>query len=223
MEFRESPRWSLYRGQVARKPRLIVPGGIYHVTSKGNNDGALFWDATDRRTYLDLLAGVARAGGWRVLAYCQMTNHVHLVVRVPSANLSDGMQRLNTRYSRATNRRHARTRHLFQNRFDARHVADDAHLWEVCRYDVLNPVRAGICSRPELWEWSSYRASVGLDGAPAFLAVDELWGIYGSTGEVGRRAFAAFVEEALPQTVSDTEGRHVHADTPARDTTNRAA
>jgi REP-associated tyrosine transposase len=156
---------------VARPRRVIEPGGIYHVTTRGNNREQVVWDDRDRAILLGAITQAARRYGWVVLAYCLMTNHFHLIVQVPSGGLSEGMRLLNGGFARRMNARHGRVGHLFQNRFHATHIRRDAHLLEACRYVVLNPVRAGICERPEQWRWSSYRACAGLELAPPFLAV----------------------------------------------------
>jgi REP-associated tyrosine transposase len=87
-----------------------------------------------------------------------MPNHYHLLIEYEAGNLGRGMQLLNGRYSRRFNERHGRVGHLFQGRYRIEPVTRDAHLLEACRYIVLNPVRAGLCSSPGEWPWSSYAA-----------------------------------------------------------------
>ncbi len=109
-----------------------------------------------------------------VLAYCQMGNHYHLVLRTRRANVSRIMRHLNGEYARAFNLRHALDGHLFQRRFHSILVDSDAYLVEVCRYVELNPVRAGLVARAEDWAWSSFRANTGAESPPAWLATSEL-------------------------------------------------
>jgi hypothetical protein len=117
------------------------------------------------------------------------------------------MQELNGRYSRRTNSRYGRTGHLFQNRFSATAISHDAHLLEACRYVVLNPIRARICSRAEDWPWSSYAACAGLQLAPRFLAVDELLSLFGGQPKEARRSYAAFVAEGQVPVSDQRAGR----------------
>ena len=180
------------------------PGATYHVNSKGTNDEPIFFDRDDRVGFVWQLDRVASRYGWVVLAYCLMTNHYHLVLRVPDGGLSAGMQKLNRGYSWRTNRRYGRRMHLFRQRFFSAKIKTESHLLEASRYAVINPVRAGLCDLPEHWRWSSYRATAGLEPAPAFLAVDELVGIFDPNPERGRQTYREFVQAGLVL-VSETE------------------
>ena len=135
-----------------------------------------------------------------------MTNHFHLVLLLGDRGLSDGMQRLLSGYSRATNQRHRRCDHLFKQHFFSETKTREAALLELCRYVVLNPVRAGLCETPEEWPWSSYRACAGLDFAPDFLAVDRLLEFFGADPVVARERYCEFVA-AGAAAVSDTVTR----------------
>ena len=116
-----------------------------------------------------------------------MTNHYHIVVETPEANLSKGMRQLNGVYTQASNHRHGLVGHLFQGRFKAILVERDAYLLELARYVVLNPVRAATVSQAGDWPWSSYRAMVGAEPAPVWLEID--W-VLGQIGEERAQARA---------------------------------
>ncbi len=102
---------------------------------------------------------VFRRWGWRLHAYCLMTNHFHLLVETPETNLSSGMQRLKSGYAAYFNERHLLVGHLFQQRFDSRLIESEEHFSESLRYIALNPVRAGLCEHPAQWPWSTFRGS----------------------------------------------------------------
>jgi REP-associated tyrosine transposase len=184
--------------RMARKLRLTVAGGIYHVYSRGNRRQATFTTDDDRRRYLWQLRDVSRRFGWEVYAWCQMGNHDHLLVATPVDNLSRGMQRLKGLYAQGFNDLHGLDGHLYQGRFGSVLVERDAQMLELCRYLALNPVRAGLCGAPEDWPWSSYAATIGLAPAPDYLAYQRLLRFFGDDVESARGAFSRFVRGGLP-------------------------
>jgi REP element-mobilizing transposase RayT len=179
---------------MARPLRIEFPGALYHLTARGNARQDIYLDARDSGRFLDLLGEVCTRYQWRCFAYCLMTNHYHLVVETAQPNLAAGMRQLNGRYSQAFNYRHQREGHLFQGRYKAILVEREAYLLEVCRYVVLNPVRAGLARAPQAWRWSSYRATLAGAG-PAWLAAPELLGLFAPEPKAAARAYGAFIAE----------------------------
>jgi REP-associated tyrosine transposase len=161
---------------VPRTHRIETAGGIFHVTTRGVRKTPIFVDEHDRDAFVELLAKVVRTQAWKLHAYCLMTNHFHLLVETPDANLSPGMQRLNSAYAARFNRRHGFEGHVVERRFHCEPVVSVWHLLEAARYIVLNPVRAGLCLAPGSWEWSSYGATIGRARKPAFLTLDLIRG-----------------------------------------------
>jgi putative transposase len=160
---------------MARPLRINAPDLTYHVTARGTGRMPIYRDDQDRLTFLERLAEVVEDCHLKCHAYCLMTNHYHLVVRTLDANLSRALQRLNGPYAQWWNGRHERAGHVFQGRFGAQVIQDDAYLLTACRYVVLNPVRAGLVGGPGDWRWSSYRATAALSAVPCFLSPDALW------------------------------------------------
>lgn len=146
---------------MARIPRRLLPDGVYHVTTRGVDRCPIYGDDADRVDFLSLLAGVVHRFDWDCHALCLMGNHYHVVVETPVSLLSLGMHRLNGPYAEGFNAKYGRTGHLFGDRFVSRVIGDEEDLVGVCRYVVLNPVRAGLCERPADWPWSGCR--YGLD------------------------------------------------------------
>ena len=136
---------------------------------------------------------------WRCHAWCEMTNHYHFVVETADANLSKGMRQLNGVYTQASNRRHGLVGHLFQGRFKAILVERDAYLLELARYVVLNPVRAAMVPEAGDWPWSSYRAVVGEEPAPAWLQTDWVLGQFAQERSPAQAGYAAFVRQGIEQ------------------------
>jgi len=146
---------------MSRPLRIEYPGAVYHVTSRGNEKKPVFKDDQDRLNFLNTLRHVNKRYNWLCHAYCLMTNHYHLLIETPDGNLSIGMRQVNGVYTQLFNNRHGRTGHLFQGRYKAILIQKDSHLLEVCRYVVLNPVRAKMVETPEAYPWSSYLATAG--------------------------------------------------------------
>jgi len=178
---------------MARPLRLEFPGAVYHVTSRGNARQAIFLDKEDRESFLGVLSSVVRRFSWLCYAYCVMENHYQLLVETREGNLSLGMRQLNGVYTQAFNRRHKRVGHLFQGRYKAILVEKEAHLLELCRYVVLNPVRAGLAKRPEGWKGSSYRATAGGAKKPVFLEVDWVLSQFGRRRAEAKKGYLRYV------------------------------
>jgi putative transposase len=142
---------------VARLLRTQLPDGFFHVTARGVNKVDVFIDDDDRLWFLRLFSQAIRRYRWGLDTFCLMTNHFHLLLYSTSDRLSQGMQWLNGVYAQEFNERHDRTGHLFGERFRSRVIVSEEHLAEARRYILLNPVRAGLCDRPEEWPWSGSR------------------------------------------------------------------
>jgi len=137
---------------MARPLRLEFAGALYHVRACGNERRRIFLgdEDSDRAMFLDVLGATPERFNWVLHAYCLMTNHYHLLVETPDANLSKGMRQLNGVFTQYVNRARARVGHLFQGRFKAILVERESYLLELCRYVVLNPVRARMVAAPAI-------------------------------------------------------------------------
>ncbi len=157
----------------------------------------MFIDREDLKSFLALLADVVERYNWLCYAYCLMPNHYHLLVETLDANLSIGIRQLNGVYTQKFNKKHARTGHVFQGRFKAILVQKESHLLELCRYVVLNPIRAQLTSHPEEWKWSSYSATIGTIEKPKFLSADWVLGQLGHNTSTARRAYRNLVTDGI--------------------------
>lgn len=176
--------------------RIQEPGAYYNVGVRGARQLPISFDDRDRRLYVRLFAATILRFDWRCYAWSLMPNHVHFAIQISEANLSNGMYFLNHAYARYLNRRHGYCGHAFDRRFYAAEVKSDSHLFELARYIVLNPVRAGLCESPEEWPWSSHRAILDLDQQP-FVQRDWLLGHFGLKAERAIENYKAFVAEGL--------------------------
>ncbi|MDX8411987.1 MAG: transposase [Mariprofundaceae bacterium] len=182
---------------MARPLRIEVEGGLYHVTSRGDRREAIYEDHEDRQKFLTILGDVIGQMRWFCYGYCLMDNHYHLLIETPDCNLAKGMRQLNGIYTQASNRRHGRCGHLFQGRYKSIMVDAEAHLLELSRYVVLNPVRAGMAADPSDWPWSSYSGTAGKAKAPDWLAADRLLAHFAKQPAAARRRYAAFVLDGI--------------------------
>ena len=192
---------------MARPLRIQYPGAWYHVTSRGNERRDIFSDDTDRGQLLEILAESASIYGAEIHAYVLMSNHFHLVVHTPQANLNRLMQRFNTAYTVYFNRRHYRSGHLFQGRCKALLVDADSYLIELSRYVHLNPVRVmrnaslGLSAKREVlqsYQWSSYGGYTHLGKRMAFLDCGKVLSLIGTGDDArNRMAYRRFVQKGL--------------------------
>jgi REP-associated tyrosine transposase len=177
-----------------RPTRSFIPGAIYHVISRGNRRQPIFLADADCRLFLGIGRKVVAERQWIVHSYCLMPNHYHLVVETTTADLSSGMRELNGIYAQWFNRLHGMVGHVFQGRFKAIPIESDWHLLELARYLATNPLRAGLCDAPALWQWSSYPWAVRGRGE-GFAPSEKLLSFFGSDERSARDALRRFVED----------------------------
>ena len=181
---------------MARKPRLEVEGGLYHLITRGNNRRRIFGDEDDYKKMLKLIGDTKRKLPFYFYSYCLMPNHIHLLVERQQDAISRVMHRVLTAYSRYYNRKSGRVGHLFQKRYKAILCQSDQYLAELVRYIHLNPVRAKMVSNPAAFRYSSHRAYLGMD--ELWLAdVDPVLRYFGATKKLARERFEMFVNAGL--------------------------
>jgi REP element-mobilizing transposase RayT len=178
---------------MARPRREWIEGAIYHVFSRGSNRQAIFLNDGDYVEFDVLLAEAFRRHEVDAFGWSLMPNHWHGVVRAPSEGLSAFMKNVNHRYALRFDRRWDRTAHVFENRFGAVLVEDEAQFLATIRYVVRNPVEAGICSTPVDARWTSFHATAGLAPAPSYLRVEEILRLFGHDLETARRRYIEFI------------------------------
>ncbi len=184
---------------MTRPLRIEYPGAVYHITSRGNEKKPVFKDDQDRENFLNTLQHVNKRYNWMCHAYCLMTNHYHILIETPDGNLSLGMRQLNGVYTQLFNKRHQRTGHLFQGRFKGILIQKDSHLLEVCRYVVLNPLRAGMIEGLDQWKWSSYRATAGKEKPHPNLITDWILGQFSGKRVKAEREYRQFVQRGISE------------------------
>lgn len=200
---------------MSRPLRIEFPGAVYHVTSRGDRREPIYRDDLDRAAQLNVIAEALERFDARLLAYCLMGNHYHLVLQTRRANLSRLMRHINGVYTQAFNRRHGLVGHLFQGRFKAILVDQDNYLVALCRYVERNPVAAGLVERAQDWAWSSCRAHLGLVNVPPWLDRGSLYTQLLGLDDVSTPAqlqqaatrYAELVDTALPADADFWQGQ----------------
>ena len=182
---------------MARPLRIEYPGALYHVTTRGNAGGRIFRSDKDREYFLDLLGFIIERFHWLCHGWCLMDNHYHLILETLEGNLSRGMRQLNGIYTQKYNWRYTKTGHIFQGRYKAIVVDKESYLLELCRYVVLNPVRAKIVKRPQDWKWSSYRSTAGRGKSAQWLTADWILAQFGRRRKRAQRLYHQFVMEGI--------------------------
>lgn len=195
---------------MARKPRALIEGGIYHVTSRGNERQAIFRDDRDRQRFLESLADSAATYQVRVYLYCLMPNHLHLLLETPLGNLDRFMGSLLTGYTVYFNRRHQRIGHLMQGRYGAQMVEGNDYLLKLSRYIHLNPVQVHKIRELPLNErlrllrhylWSSFREYAGKAKPSDWLSTGPVLAMMEGGRTAGQnKAYARYVEAGLAKT-----------------------
>jgi putative transposase len=138
-----------------RLARVIATDYPHHITQRGNNQQDIFFVGDDRRVYLELFKEQCDKYSLEAVAYCLMTNHIHLIgIPHKEDSLAKAVGGTHFRYTQYINRMHKRTGHLWQSRFYSC-ALDEKGFWLATKYVELNPVRAKICRLPWQYEWSS--------------------------------------------------------------------
>lgn len=146
---------------MGRDCRFHYPGEIYHVVNRGNNRQAIFLESSDQRHYLRCLYHYKIKYAFRLFAFCLMTNHIHLLLRVSEqGTVSKIMQSLTVAYNRWYNFKYKSSGHVWQGRFSSSLVSDDEYLLTAMQYIEQNPLRAGMVNNIGDYLFSSYRLNV---------------------------------------------------------------
>jgi REP element-mobilizing transposase RayT len=182
-----------------RQVRIEYAGAFYHVMARGNRRGNIVFDDEDRKTFLRTLGEACKRAGFRIHAYALMSNHYHLLLETPQANLTAGMGWFQNAYTRRINTQHGLWGHLFGGRYKAIVVEPGNCYRAILDYIHLNPVRAGLVAGKDgmkSYAWSSLPLYLKEpSGRPEFLETAmgfEVSGFRDDTG--GRKKFLLAME-----------------------------
>jgi putative transposase len=165
---------------------------VHHLVARGAGGAPLFLDDLDRTAFLERLGAIADRYRWRVLAYCLMTNHVHLLVESGRTDLRVGSRRLRRAHAHALGLRHGLPGPFWEPAHRPLRITTERRLWAVAAYIAANPVDAGLCPHAADHRWSSHPALLGHTPTPPWLDLARLLDLLGGTT---RATFARHVAE----------------------------
>jgi len=182
---------------MARQARKKSSSGVYHVIVRGANRQEIFHDDDDRIKFLETLQKVKVKSALKVYAWCLMGNHVHLLLKEGSENISVVMKRIGVTYVNYYNWKYKTNGHLFQDRFKSENVENVNYLLTVTRYIHQNPVKAGIVSKPDHWKWSSCLRYYGKSVyPPSLLDSDYILNMFAHDRLIAKERFKEFNERS---------------------------
>ncbi|NOZ19626.1 MAG: transposase [Planctomycetes bacterium] len=182
---------------MARGYRISFAGGVFHVTTRGNNRETVFLEDADFEHYRALLRRYRNKFHFRLFSYALMSNHVHLLIETSEdGSISKIMHAINTAYAMYFNSKYDHVGHVWQGRFHSAVVDSDHYLMEVMRYMDLNPVRAEISKRPDEYEWTSYRRHARGDDDD-LITPHDMYENLGKQNRKRQRVYREFVEEGI--------------------------
>ncbi len=172
---------------MGRLPRAIDERLIYHALNRGNNRVDVFTEDGDHEAFLEALKQTQVRYPFKLLGYCLMTNHFHLLLQPhPGQSISRILQSLTVAHTRRYHKNHRSSGHVWQGRFKSPVIQDDEHLLVVLRYIEANPLRAAIVSNPGEYKWSSFQHH-GMGRDDPLLSPFPEWEHLGSTPALRRR------------------------------------
>ena len=144
-----------------RFPRNYLDTNYFHIMSQGINRSYIFEDPIDIKVYIKNMYEIKEKYNIKIIAYCIMNNHTHILLQTDKVqNLSKYMQSLNTRYGQYYNKKYKRVGYVFRDRYKAQGIYNEEQLNTCIKYIYDNPVKAGICKRPEEYKFSNYNSNI---------------------------------------------------------------
>lgn len=178
---------------MARPLRIKYERAWYHVMNRGAAKKPIFHNAEQRQIFLEVLYNAHLKFKIEIHAYCLMTNHYHLLVHTPLANLSEAMRYINSIYAQQFNKLNDIDGPLFRGRFKSLLVDSDEYLLHLSRYIHLNPVSAKICEHVSDYPWSSFHHYMNENGT-SWINVSEILSRFNGNSRAQREQYKLFVE-----------------------------
>lgn len=185
---------------MARKSRkhIDMPGAIYHIVCRGNNQQRIFRSSRDYKKLLNIVRQVKKEKAFYFYSYNFLPNHFHFLIESQEVSISEIIGRINFLYAIYFNHRYNRSGHVFQDRFYSSVVDKEKYLWVVARYIDLNAVNAGLTENPEDHKWSSFPFYCQKDYEDDLIDQKKFLSYFGfANAEEARQEYVAFVREGV--------------------------
>jgi putative transposase len=197
---------------MARPLRIEYPDAWYHVMNRGRRREEIFTDPQDFNAFLKLLEESTLLWGVRISAYCLMSNHYHLLLQTPRANLSRAMRHIDGIYTQRFNRRHKAVGQLFAGRYRSILIDADAYLLQLVRYIHRNPLRAGMVAKPDQYPWTSHRGYLSDEKQWDWLHKEYVLSNFSTKPRARRQAYNEFIADDDSEEIRRFFGeKNVHA------------
>ena len=145
---------------MSRQSRNKIITSFFHVMTQGINKSYIFEKEQEIKHYIDIMYKINNKYNVKIIAYCIMNNHAHLLLKVQAIeDLSGFMHNLNTQYAIFYNKRNNRVGYVFRDRYKSQGIYTEKQLYNCISYIFYNPVKAGICKKPENYPYSNYKES----------------------------------------------------------------
>ena len=187
---------------MARPLRIQFPDAWYHVMNRGRRGDLIFKDKGDYYAFIDLLKDCVEMWNIRVVAYCLMENHYHILLQTPDANLSRCMRHINGVYTQYFNRTHGLDGHLFRGRYKSILVDSDSYLLELLRYIHRNAFEAGMVDRLESYQWSSHKGYLSKSEKWNWLHKDYVLKIFSNKKNEALKRYKDFVSKEILEEIN---------------------
>jgi len=175
-----------------RKARQKSKSGVYHIIMRGINRQILFHEAEDNHLFLQTLKFYKEPCGYNLYAYCLMSNHIHLMLKVDLEPLEQIMRRICGKFVYWYNNKYDRTGYLFQDRFKSEPVENDAYFLTVLRYIHQNPLKAGLVEDLKQYPWSSFNAYIT---GSRLVDTDYVLRMFNDNNNAALKSFISFNEQ----------------------------
>ena len=192
---------------MSRPLRIQYPDAWYHVMNRGRRGEKIFGNKEDYWSFVDLLKEIDDVFHVKVAAYCMMTNHYHLFIQTPDANLSRSMRHLNGVYTQRYNRKHGHDGQLFRGRYKSIVVESDTYALELIRYIHRNPMEAGIVDTLQKYPWSSHKPYLSNAKKWNWLHKDYILKLFSKSKPESIRLYKRFVLKETPEEINRIFGR----------------